>query len=182
MRQTLKNTTDTYGWISISLHWICALLIFGLFGLGLYMVELTYYDTWYHDSFHWHESLGLIFAALLLLRIVWRLRNPKPTAIAANATQQAIARWAHRMLYLLMILIPVSGYLISTADGHDIALFNWLTLPSVTGKVSNMETISGQIHYWLSVAIIALTVGHIAAALKHHFIDKDNTLKRILKP
>lgn len=182
MPPKLKNTATAYGWVSIILHWLSALLIFGLFGLGLYMVELTYYDNWYHDSFVWHEGLGLIFFALLLVRLIWRQLNAKPTPITDSQWQAIVAHWAHRILYLLMLVIPVTGYLISTADGHDLALFNWFNLPSLTGKVDNMESISGQIHFWLSVVIITLTAGHIGAALKHHWLNKDETLKRILRP
>jgi cytochrome b561 len=177
----LKNTSTHYGWPSILLHWLSALLIFGLFGLGLYMVELDYYDTWYHDSTHWHESLGLLFFALLVIRLIWRKVNPKPQPIATTPTQRLMANAAHWVLYLLMLLIPITGYLISTADGNTLALFSWLDVPSITGKVNNMETISGQFHYWLSIAIIVLSVGHIGAALKHHYFDKDNTLKRMLR-
>lgn len=175
----LKNSQSHYGWPSIIMHWLSAIAIFGLFGLGLYMVELTYYDDWYHGSTHWHESLGLLFFALLIIRLVWRQINPKPQPIADTKLQITMAKWAHRVLYLLMLLIPISGYLISTADGHAVALFDWLKVPSITGKVSNMETLSGQFHYWLSVVIIILSAGHVGASLKHHWFDKDETLKRM---
>jgi cytochrome b561 len=176
-----KNSTTGYGWPSIILHWLSALLIFGLFGLGLYMVELDYYDDWYHDSTHWHESLGLLFFALLVGRIIWRQLNPKPAPIATTQLQKWLARLAHGILYLLMLLIPISGYLISTADGHGVALFSWFKVPSITGNIDNMETISGQFHYWLSILIIALGAGHVGAAIKHHWLDKDDTLKRMLR-
>jgi cytochrome b561 len=177
----LKNSTNAYGWPSIIMHWLSAILIIGLFALGLYMVELTYYDDWYHQSTHWHESLGVLFAVLLVARLIWRQLNPKPTPIAPSQLQQRLATWAHHLFYLLMIAIPVSGYLISTADGHEVKVFEWFALPSVSGDINNLATISGDIHYWLSIAIIGLTLLHIAAALKHHFIDKDDTLKRIFK-
>lgn len=177
----LKNTSNSYGWPSILLHWISALTIFGLFGLGLYMVELGYYDDWYHTAPHWHESIGLLFFVMLLFRLIWRGINPKPEPIAPNKWQKRLAKIAHATLYLLMLLIPISGYLITTADGHAMMLFDWFSIPSVTGNIDNLETLSGNIHYWLSIAIIALTVGHVGAALKHHWIDKDNTLKRMFK-
>lgn len=177
----LNNSSTGYGWISILLHWLSALVVFALFGLGLYMVELDYYDDWYHDSTVWHEGIGLLFFALLLFRLVWRKFNPKPEPIADAPIQRLLAKLAHGSLYLLMLLIPISGYLISTADGHALALFDWFKIPSLTGNINNMETVSGQVHYWLSVVIIVLSVGHIGAALKHHLIDKDDTLKRMLR-
>ena len=178
----LKNSSTSYGWPSIVLHWLSAILLFGLFGLGLYMVELDYYDTLYHDSTHWHESIGLLFLGLLVIRLIWQQINSKPEPIAPNNVQKRIAKLAHWILYLLMLIIPVTGYLISTADGNTVALFSWFDVPSITGKINNMETISGLAHYWLSIAIVILVVGHIGASLKHHLLDKDNTLKRMLAP
>lgn len=177
----LKNTTSGYGWLSILLHWLNAIVIFGLFGLGLFMVELDYYDDWYHKSTHWHESIGMLFFMVLVFRFVWRQINIKPEPLSNSPLQRRIAKLAHLALYVLMFLIPISGYLITTADGHDIAVFDWFKIPSITGNIDNLETLSGTIHYWLSVAIIALSVGHLGAAFKHHFIDKDNTLKRMLR-
>jgi cytochrome b561 len=178
----LKNSTTTYGWLSIAFHWISALAIYGLFGLGLYMVDLSYDHEWNYLAPHWHESLGLLFLALLVARLIWRQINPKPQPLADSPFQTAVAKWAHWVLILLMLAIPITGYLISTAAGHDVKLFDWLDVPSITGKIGGMETLSGQFHYWLSVLIVALSVGHIAAAIKHHLLDKDNTLKRMLRP
>ena len=178
----LKNTTNSYGWPAIAMHWICALSVIGLFALGLYMVELDYYDTWYHQSTHWHESIGILFFVVLLMRIGWRLSNPAPQAIGDSPLQARLAHWAHMMLYVLMIAIPISGYLIATADGHDIAVFDWFEIPSLTGNVDNLEDVAGDIHYWLAVTIIVLTIGHLGAAIKHHFIDRDDTLRRMLRP
>ena len=178
----LRNTDNGYGWPSIILHWIGAIGVIGLFALGLYMVDLDYYDPLYHQSTHWHESLGILFLLLMAVRFIWRQFNPKPKPIAPNRMQAAIAHWAHRMLYLLMLLIPVSGYLIATADGHAVALFDWLEIPSVTGNQDGLEDTAGEVHYWLAVVAIALTVAHLGAAIKHHFIDKDDTLKRMFGP
>lgn len=174
------NTSDNYGIISILLHWICALLLIGLFILGFIMVDWDYTHQFYYDGPHFHESLGIIFAILLLFRLIWRQRYPKPTPLSPNPLQQRLASYAHQLLYLLMVAIPISGYLISSADGRAVKVFNWFEVPAITDDIDNLATISGDIHYWLSIAIIALTVLHIAAALKHHFVDKDNTLKRIV--
>ena len=177
----LKNTPNSYGWPSIVFHWLGAIFIIGLFALGLYMVDLSYYDELYNQAPHWHESLGIVFFVLLLARFVWRALNPKPEPISSHAWQRNLARYIHHLMYLLMFAIAISGYLISTADGRAVKLFDWLSVPAVTDDIHNLAIISGNIHYWLSIAIIALTVLHIAAAIKHHLIDKDQTLIRMIK-
>lgn len=181
----IKNTSSHYGIISILQHWIGAILLIGLFILGIIMVDWDYTHPYYYEGPHFHESLGIIFAILLLVRIIWRLVNPKPTPLSSNQLQQRLAKYAHQLLYLLMVAIPISGYLISSADGRSVKIFSWFEVPAITDildiKIDNLATTSGDIHYWLSIAIIALTVLHIAAALKHHFVEKDDTLKRILK-
>ena len=174
------NTPNSYGWVSIILHWLGAIFIIGLFVLGILMVDWDYTHPWYYDAPHFHESLGIIFVILLIFRLIWRQINPKPMPLATSELQRRVASFAHHLLYLLMVAIPISGYLISSADGRAVKVFQWFEVPAIVDNIDNLATISGNIHYWLSIAIIALTVLHIAAALKHHFVDKDDTLKRII--
>lgn len=87
---------------------------------------------------------------------------------------------AHGLLYVLLFVAMVSGYLISTADGSAISVFNWFDVPSVTGRVKGMEDIAGEVHYWTTWAIVVLAVVHALAAIKHHVLDKDDTLRRML--
>ena len=176
----LANSRENYGWISILLHFVCAIFIVALFTLGLLMVDWDYSHPYYYKGPHFHESFGIIFAIILAFRLIWRQVNPKPTPLTSSNKQARIATFVHQLFYLLMITIPISGYLISTADGRSLGVFNWFKVPAITDDIDNLATISGNIHYWLSIAIITLTVLHILAALKHHFIDKDNTLKRII--
>lgn len=176
----LKNTPNGYGWVSIALHWVMALALLGLFGLGLYMVELTYYDPWYRQSLNWHKSIGILLAVTWLVRVLWRLSNTTPGVIADKRWQVLAAHAAHWLLYLLMLALFVSGYLISTADGREIDVFGWFSVPAtVTGD--NQEDWAGEVHEWLAWSIIALVVVHAAAAIKHHVIDGDDTLKRMFR-
>jgi len=177
----LQNTQDGYGLISILLHWLSALAIFGMFGLGLYMVELTYYDAWYKGSLDLHKSAGLTLAFVILLRFVWRVINTKPKDLSDKAIENLAAHGAHMALYLVMAALFFSGYLISTAEGHGIEVFGLFSVPAtLTGD--NQEDIAGEIHEWLAWGLMALVAVHALAALKHHFINRDATLKRMVKP
>ena len=133
----LKNTPNGYGWVSIALHWVMALALLGLFGLGLYMVELTYYDPWYRQSLNWHKSIGILLAVTWLVRVLWRLSNTTPGVIADKRWHVLAAHAAHRLLYRLVLALLVRCYLISTADGPGVALFCWFSVPAtVTGDKS----------------------------------------------
>ena len=189
----LGNTSQTYGAISVLLHWLVAVLVVGLYFLGDYMVDLGYYDTWYTKGPLLHEALGAIVGILLMARIVWRVINPVP-ALEANSTawQRLAAHGAHLSLYVLMVGIIVSGYLITTGDGRSVDVFGWFQIPSVLGGVSNgifggllgdvkhLQDRAGEVHEIFAVTLMGLTVIHALAALKHHFVDRDRTLLRML--
>jgi cytochrome b561 len=177
----LKNTLSSYGWISIILHWFSSLVILALFALGWWMVDLDYYSAWYTDAPHYHKSVGLLLATLTLLRLGWKISQVSPQGIGKMWEKNA-AKLAHFILYISLISLFLTGYLISTADGRGIDIFNWLTLPSMGKWFDNQEDIAGDIHEYLAYVLIAIVVIHAAAAGKHHFINKDSTLKRMLKP
>lgn len=176
----MRNTETDYGIIAVFLHWIMALLIPALFIAGVYMTDLSYYDSLYHLLPWWHKSMGLMVMALLLFRGAWRLINPTPTPLTSHQTWMVkSARATHCVFYLLILLITISGYLMSTADGHGIDFFGAYNVPAVT-ELSPVHTdLMGVAHFYLAWALIVLLVVHVLAALKHHFIDKDSTLKHI---
>lgn len=179
----LKNTETAYGYISIIMHWLMALIIFGLFGLGLYMVELSYYDAWYKGSLDLHKSIGMVLVALLLARVCWTVFNIKPKSAVNNASKLEVnsAHFAHIALYILMTALMLSGYLISTADGRDISVFGLVSIPASSIAIQNQEDIAGSIHNILAWSLVLLALAHGATAIKHHFINKNDTLKRMLK-
>jgi len=177
----MKNSDTHYGYLSILLHWLSALIIFALFALGYWMVELTYYDPWYKTAPDLHKSIGICLLALIIARFLWRLIqvNPKPLATHSRL-EQRVAHAVHIILYILLFAIFMSGYLISTADGVGIDVFNLFTVPAFAALIKNQEDIAGVIHQYLAYSMIILALLHALAALKHHFIDKDVTLKRML--
>jgi cytochrome b561 len=179
----INNTENSYGVIAIGLHWLMAITILSLFGLGLYMVELTYYDAWYKGSLDLHKSIGMALLVVLLLRIFWRMVNITPKSADKEASNAAVkaAHYAHLALYVLMGTLMLSGYLISTADGRAIEVFGLISMPAVPISFANQEDIAGSIHEILAWTLILLSAGHALAALKHHFINKNNTLLRMIK-
>jgi len=178
----LKNSTTHYGWVSIGIHWLMALSVIGMFALGLYMVELTYYDSWYRGSLDLHKSIGILLFFCLGFRIFWRLINVTPEVADKNTPKlEALsASIAHLLLYILMVILMLSGYLISTADGRSIYVFEFIEIPALTFAFENQEDIAGLIHEIIAWALIVLASVHALAALKHHFITKNNTLIRML--
>lgn len=177
----LRNSPGRYGWLSIFLHWSMALVIYAMFALGLWMVGLSYYDTWYHNAPEIHKSIGVILMLALIIRLIWRVVSPPPKPLSSYSPLVRItAVLAHGLLYGLLIAILFSGYLISTADGKPVSVFGWFSLPAVLTGAGEQADLAGDIHLWLAWSIVILSVLHGLAALKHHFIDRDITLKRML--
>lgn len=177
----LNNSPNTYGWLAIFFHWTTALTVFGLFAVGYWMVDLNYYSEWYRTAPHYHKSIGILLALLTVARLVWKYRSVTPSALG-NKREVLAAKFAHVLLYTLPIALYISGFLISTADGRGIEVFNWFTLPSFGEVFENQEDLAGTVHEWLAYALISFALLHAIAAVKHHVIDKDSTLKRMIKP
>lgn len=124
-----KNTPQRYGVVSAALHWLTALVVYGMFALGLWMVTLSYYDGWYHQAPEIHKSIGILLMMALIVRIIWRLYSPPPIALTSySRLTRAGAAAGHLLLYLLLFAIIISGYLISTADGKPISVFGWFEI------------------------------------------------------
>jgi cytochrome b561 len=176
-----RNTETAYGLVSIVLHWLVAALAIGLFGLGVWMVELDYYDPWYRQAPWLHKSLGVVLFGIVLLRVLWRHTNWRPVPIG-SALQTRAALAVHALLYLALLALPLSGYLISTADGRAVEVFGMLRVPATLSGLDGQEDIAGRVHQLLGLILMSLTGLHAAAALKHHFVDHDRTLRRMLSP
>ncbi len=177
------NSHKSFGIITIILHWIMAPLIIGLFALGAYMVTLTYYDPWYNRALWWHDSLGMIVFGLLMIRLAWILNNTRPAPLKTyKKIEIKAAKYAHILFYILLLIICISGYLISTAKGASIEVFNGFNIPSMITLREIQADMVGNIHERASYLLLVLFVVHVIAALKHHFLDKDITFVRMLNP
>ncbi|MDV5167803.1 cytochrome b [Photobacterium rosenbergii] len=175
----MNKDRKTYDGLSIFIHWLTAITVIGLFAVGLWMVDLNYYSQWYKPVPHWHKSVGICLALVTIFRLIWKHIKKQP-AIGGAAWEIAAAKVAHGLIYILLLSIFISGYLISTADGRSIEVFDWFAVPSMGELFPNQADIAGEVHYYLAFTLIGLASLHALAALKHHFINKDNTLKKML--
>ncbi|OEF27599.1 cytochrome b [Vibrio rumoiensis] len=174
----MKLEVKQYNFLAKLNHWLSAIIIIGLFAAGWWMVDLNYYSAWYQDAPHWHKSVGLLLAAYTVFRVVWKLITATPK-IEGSHFEKVAAKIAHTLMYALLFGIFISGYLISTSDGRGIDIFDWVTVPSLGALFEDQTEIAGTLHYYFAYVLIGLALVHAAAALKHHFINKDNTLRKI---
>ncbi len=179
----LKDSLTGYGLVTIIFHWVCAPLIIFLFGLGVYMRGLDYYSPWYHRGPDLHIALGLLVFALMLVRFFWRSSNKNPTAIATISKANLLAaKLVKILLYVGVFTLCVSGYFITTAEGVGANFFDLFSVPAtVELSAENIDRI-GALHKYCAWGLMGLVALHVAAALLHHFIKRDKTLLRILKP
>jgi cytochrome b561 len=177
----LRNSSSRYGWVSVFMHWGVALAVFGLFALGLWMVGLDYYSTWRKDAPDLHKSIGLVLFAVMLVRVVWRFISPPPPTLESYSRMTRIgAKFGHSFLYLALFAVMITGYLISTADGVGIPVFGLFEVPALISGLPDQADTAGVIHFYLAWALVIFSGLHALAALKHHFIDRDATLTRML--
>ncbi len=163
-----------------ALHWGIAVLIFGLLGLGFYMTGLELSPTRL-QLFSWHKWAGVTVFMLVVVRLAWRITH-RPPALPAHmsALERFAAHAGHHLLYVLMFAIPLSGWLMSSAKGFQTVWFGVLPLPDLLTKDKALGNLLETVHVVLNYTLIAVLLGHVGAALKHHFIDRDEVLTRML--
>lgn len=177
----IRNTEQGYGLLAIFLHWLVALVVIGMFSLGVWMTGLTYYDEWYKRGPDIHKSIGILLFLVMLARVIWRILNVKPKHDPrVGSLQTRVAHGVHLLLYGLIFAMIFSGYLISTADGRSIEVFGLFSVPATITGIANMEDVAGKVHWYLALLLVSLVALHTIAALKHHFIDRDRTLEKML--
>lgn len=177
-----RNTTDAYGLIQILLHWTMVGMIGVLLPLGLWMTGLDYYDPWYRKAPDLHRALGVVLGLLLIVRLGARIAQTRPRALARSPLERRLANAVHGLLYLLPALLVISGYLISTADGRAVDVFGWFEIPATLHGIEGQADIAGEIHFALAMLLLALVAAHAGAALRHHLVHRDDTLRRMLRP
>lgn len=176
----LKSEANRWGVGARTLHWLMALLIIGLGIVGLYMADLPN-SPQKIKIYALHKSFGLTVLALLLLRVAWRLADRRPDELPMPRWQAFAARAVHVLLYVLMLALPLSGWLYNSASGYPLQWFWSFNLPSLTGGAdAALKGTAHAIHeYGFYVLVLAL-LAHVGGALKHHVIDRDDTLVRML--
>jgi cytochrome b561 len=189
-----------YTKVAVLLHWLIAIgilsqflfgwfmeglpkeapkqLSFDLFDWGIYSWQLAAEASPRTFYFNLHKSIGVTLLALIIIRILWRITHKPPAILASyKVWERKLATAAHHLLYSLMVLIPVSGVVMAIYSKYGI---KWFGLPLIKGLDNNpMREIFKEAHEILGIVILLILALHIAGALKHKFIDKDDTLKRM---
>lgn len=178
-----RSDDRQYSGFAKLLHWLSALTVVGMFALGLWMMELSYYDPWYRTAPDIHKSIGIALVLVTLIRLVYRFAVPYPGALPGHSGMVRLAaKLVHTAIYLLLLVMFVSGYLITTAQGDALVVFGgYLEIPSLISDIDNLEDKAGEVHEIAAFTLIGLAILHAAAALKHHFIDRDDTLLRMIR-
>jgi cytochrome b561 len=176
----LRNTTERWGAVSQSLHWLIVVLLIVQVTLAeladdlpVGMKKLTLLAR--------HKSVGITILGLVLLRLAWRLQNPTPLLPGTlKPYERALARFTHVMLYVLLFAMPLSGWMMSSARGFPVSWFGFFQLPDLVSKNKALYEALVTTHVTLAVVLAVVVTLHVVGALKHHFIHRDDVLRRML--
>ncbi len=172
---------NRYTRTAIGLHWLMAILIIGTFALGVIMTEMAGFSPTKLKLFSWHKWAGVTVLLLAAVRLLWRLKHTSPAYPATMpAWQQKAAHGLHGMLYVLFFAVPLSGYFYTLAAGFPVVWFGVIPLPVLMEASPEWKPILKTTHFVLVYLLATLVVAHLAAALKHHLIDRDGILQRML--
>lgn len=181
----IKDTPSKLSHTTLILHWLIGITMIALLGTGVYMAENSVYGL-----FPWHKSFGFLILFIVILRVYWRIKNgwPKP-ASQYSSIEIKLSKIVHWTLILGTLIMPISGIVMSSMGGHGIYLFeleiiaknvNPENINRVLAHNKEISSIGKAIHHWTGYIMIAAIVLHVVGAIKHHVVDKDNTLKRML--
>jgi cytochrome b561 len=185
---TLHNSPNEFGLLSKALHWLMALIIITLIAVGIYMADLPR-DTQEQKEYAFqfislHKSFGVLALVLIIVRLLWLRLSPAPTLPDAFAGgERKLIKGLQGLLYLLMILLPLSGYLMSNAGGYPIHFFGFGELPALIGKSKEFGEFAHEAHELMGFGMLLVVVLHAVGALKHRLKDKGgetDILKRML--
>ena len=175
----MKQAASKYDKGARALHWLSALLVIGTLLAGWKMVGLPF-SPLKVKAFNWHTWAGITVLALTLLRVVWRATHKPPVPLPMPAWQRTVAHALHGLLYLLLLAQPLVGWANSSAAGIPVVWFGVLPLPDFVPQDKSLAENLEHLHGLLGLLLATLIALHVLAALKHHFIDRDDTLRRML--
>ena len=177
------NTRERYGAVAIALHWIMALGLAGLVAMGLYMVGLPEagFDKLKITLILYHKEFGLAALLLATIRLAWRMANDLPALVTTLPYWQKVtARLVHLSFYGLMFALPISGLLMSSAAAIPVSAFGMFDIPDWIAPSEIWFRRLIQVHRWLGYGLLVLIGLHAGAALMHHFVKRDDTLRKML--
>jgi len=176
----LTNTEHTWGSVAKSFHWLIAILILGQLVLGTVAVE-SRVSPLKLDLFVWHKSVGVSILLLVILRLAWRLKNSPPAAPGGStAWEKRLARLSHGLLYLLMVAVPLTGWWVSDTSRIPFKLYWAVPVPDLMAPNHDLSEFAASVHGALTTLLLAVVVVHSLAALRHHFLLRNDTLSRML--
>jgi cytochrome b561 len=176
---SIATTRARYTRPAIAFHWLLALLITGSFAFGLYMVELPFSPARL-KQYNWHKWAGITILSLSALRLLWRLSHRPPALDSGTPAWQAnTSRGAHAVLYALFFAAPLAGWAYSSAAGFPVVYFGLFPLPDLVARSPELAATLKLTHRVLTYSLAALVGLHVAAALKHQWLDRDRLLSRM---
>jgi cytochrome b561 len=177
---TFRNTTRNWGALSKALHWIIVILIITQFVIASRAHNLPRGPALL-EAWGWHKSFGMTILMLAVIRLAWRWMNPVPDLTAETRPwERVLARLSHVLLYGLIFALPLTGWLMSSAKNYPVSWFKIFQWPDLVAPDPAFSELMESTHHVLVKVLLAVALLHIAGALKHHFIDKNDVLKRML--
>ncbi|HWQ40166.1 MAG TPA: cytochrome b [Burkholderiales bacterium] len=177
----MSENAQRYSTLAIALHWITAVLVLTLIGLGLYMTDIPRGTPERSFFYNLHKSIGLTTGLVVLLRLWWRYRNPPPPLPpSVPGWQVRASRISHALLYLCLIVMPLAGFSASQFTKFGVTYFGLFKIPPLGPENKEIYDFLQGIHGTTAVLLMALIVVHVVAALKHLLVDKDGVFQRML--
>jgi cytochrome b561 len=174
-----KNTDESFGIIARLFHWLIFLTVVGMLIAGGSLDSLPNGSV-KALVIGLHKSTGVVLLLLVLMRLFWRFINPKPRDLGGNQFENKLGHLMHIFLYILLILQPITGIVMSQLAGYPVKVYGLFSLPDFFGKNPSLGKAFGEAHSVIAAILTISIVIHVAAALKHHFIDRDRTLMRMI--
>jgi cytochrome b561 len=176
----IRNSEHAWSTVAKTLHWGIALLVIAIVLLGLFMQELPN-SPFKIRMYALHKSLGLTALALVVLRLGWRLTDRRPPwPPTMPAWERRLASVGHGLLYVVLLVMPISGWLYNSASNFPLRWFNLVRIPPLAEPDPDLKALSLAIHQWGFYVLAVLFAVHVGAALKHHYHNRDATLRRML--
>lgn len=178
---SLRNSGVSWGTGAKVFHWVMA---FGIIGTSLFVLHVNDSMPWFKSSapvfivyVHWHKAFGLILLLLALLRLLWKWLNPKPETVELSPVEAKLSRWTHSSLYALMFIVPLSGWIASSAFGSPTKFFGLFNVPGIIEKSKPLVGPAYWAHFSVSWLLLSIISFHVFAAFWHHDRKKDDVLR-----
>jgi len=177
---SFRNTKSSWGAPSKALHWIIVILIILQYVLAMWAESLPRGPRLI-EAWGWHKSFGMTILMLAVLRLLWRFLNPTPDLTAETKPwERVLAKLSHLLLYGLIFAMPLTGWIMSSAKNFPVSWFKLFQWPDLVGPDPDFSKLMESTHHALFKVLLVVALLHIAGALKHHFVDKNDVLKRML--